>query len=257
MRVRHTLAMNTRPRLTRVERDGLSWLTDERAGELGVGVSFHDRVGGRSRAPFDTLNLALSGGDEPVDVIGNREAVARVGGWQLDSLALAKQVHAADVIDVTSGSDAPVGDADVLTTSVPGVVIGILSADCVPIALKGRRGIAMVHAGWRGLVAGAIDAGVDAVGPVEAAWVGPSIHACCYEVSDDVLDAFRDAGLPIAGADRVDPGRAASFALRRAGVEQVVATEECTSCEARYFSYRRDGVTGRQGSFISLLDGVR
>ena len=114
----------------------------------------------------------------------------------------------------------------------------------------------MVHAGWRGLVAGAIEAGIDAVGPVAGAWVGPAIHSCCYEVSDDVLEAFRARGLPTAGEDRVDPGRAADFALRRAGVEEVVATDECTSCDRRYFSYRRDGLTGRQGSFITLIDST-
>jgi hypothetical protein len=171
------------------------------------------------------------------------------------SLALAKQVHGADVIEVTEGSATPVGSADVLVARVPGVVIGILSADCVPVAIAGERGVAMAHAGWRGLVAGAIDAGIAAVGPVRAAWVGPSIHACCYEVSDDVIDAFRSAGLPVAGDDRVDPGRAAAFALRRAGVEHIVATDDCTGCDSRYFSYRRDGVTGRQGSFIRIVDG--
>jgi YfiH family protein len=239
--------------LTRVSGSGLSWLVDERAAAVGVAVSFHDRRGGRSRPPFDTLNLALSTGDDRDDVAANRGAVARAAGWSVESLALAKQIHAADVIEVSAGSPAPVGHADILATNVPGVVLGILSADCVPVALRGRRGVAMVHAGWRGLVAGAIEAGIAAIGPVDAAWVGPSIHACCYEVSDDVIDAFRGAGLPVAGERRVDPGRAASFALRRAGVDDIAATEECTSCDPRYFSYRRDGVTGRQGSFVSLL----
>jgi copper oxidase (laccase) domain-containing protein len=111
----------------------------------------------------------------------------------------------------------------------------------------------MAHAGWRGLVAGAIEAGIAAVGPVRAAWVGPAIHACCYEVSDDVTSAFRSAGLPVAGDDRVDPGRAAVFALERAGIGEIAATGDCTSCDPRYFSYRRDGLTGRQGSFIRML----
>ena len=236
----------------RVSREGLSFLTDESAAEVGVAVFFHDRHGGTSAPPFDTLNLALSGGDEPSDVAANRARVARAGGWDVDSLALAKQVHAADIIEIDSGSPAPVGHADVLVTRVPGVVVGILSADCVPVALRGEGGVAMVHAGWRGLVTGAIEAGVAAVGPVSHAWVGPSIHACCYEVSTDVLDAFAAAGLPRSGDRCVDPGRAAAFALRRAGVPAIAATAECTSCDGRYFSYRRDGLTGRQGSFVML-----
>ena len=220
-----------------------------------MAVAFHDRVGGSSASPFDTLNLALSVGDHPDDVAANRELVAAAGDWEVSSLALAKQVHGADVIEACAGSAHPLGDADVLVARVPGVVIGILAADCVPVALRGPGGVAMVHAGWRGLVAGAIEAGVDALGGADAAWVGPSIHACCYEVSGDVLDAFRAAGLPAAGPDRVDPGRAAQHALRRAGVDAIMSTDECTSCDTRYFSFRRDGRTGRQGSFVRLLEG--
>jgi YfiH family protein len=235
---------------------GISWLGDRGARAHGVGVSFHDRVGGTSDPPFDTLNLAYSVGDDRARVAENRTRVASAAGWDAGALALAKQVHGAGVIEVNERSPAPVVHADVLVTRVPGVVIGILSADCVPVAVAGERGIAMAHAGWRGLVAGAIEAGVAAVGPVRAAWVGPSIHACCYEVSDDVTSAFGSAGLPVAAADRVDPGEAAVFALERAGVENVAYTDECTSCDERYFSYRRDGLTGRQGSFIRLLDGA-
>jgi polyphenol oxidase len=241
--------------LRRSSHGGLSWLSDERAREHGVSVWFHDRVGGSSAPPFDTLNLAYSVGDDSAHVASNRARAAGAAGWDVGSLALAKQVHGSDVIEVTEGSAAPVGHADVLVARRPGVVVGILSADCVPVALVGERGVAMAHAGWRGLVAGAIEAGIDAIGPVYAAWVGPSIHACCYEVFDDVIDAFRGRGLPIAGADRVDPGEAAVFALARAGIRDIVATEECTSCDARYFSYRRDGLTGRQGSFVTLGDG--
>jgi YfiH family protein len=218
-----------------------------------VGVTFHDRRGGSSDRPFDTLNLAFSVGDDRARVTENRARVARAAGWDPTSLALAKQVHGADVIEVDQGSATPVGHADVLVTRVPGVVVGILSADCVPVALAGEDGVAMAHAGWRGLVAGAIEAGIAAVGPVRAAWVGPAIRACCYEVSDDVTSAFRSAGLPVAAEDRVDPGSAAVFALERAGIEEIAFAEDCTGCDARYFSYRRDGVTGRQGSFIRLL----
>jgi YfiH family protein len=239
--------MTERVMLQRVAAAGLTWLGDRAARSHGVEVSFHDRAGGASDPPFDTLNLAYSVGDDRSHVGDNRTRVASAAGWDVSALALGKQVHGADVIEVSEGRAAPVGYADVLVARVPGVVIGILSADCVPVAL----------AGWRGLVAGAVEAAVDAVGPVRAAWVGPSIHACCYEVSDDVVSAFRATGLPVASADRVDPGRAAEHALRRAGVHDVTTTDECTSCDPRYFSYRRDGLTGRQGSFIRLLDGTR
>jgi copper oxidase (laccase) domain-containing protein len=90
------------------------------------------------------------------------------------------------------------------------------------------------------------------VGEPLAAWVGPCIHACCYVVGDDVTSAFEGRGLPIAGAGRVDPAAAAADALRRAGVAAVCIATECTSCDPRYFSYRREGVTGRQAAIVGL-----
>ena len=90
------------------------------------------------------------------------------------------------------------------------------------------------------------------MGEIVAAWVGPSIHSCCYEVGPEVIEAFGARGLPIADASHVDPGATAAHILKRAGVKQVEASTECTSCDARYFSYRRDGVTGRQGGFVTM-----
>ncbi|MDQ3953848.1 MAG: polyphenol oxidase family protein, partial [Actinomycetota bacterium] len=135
----------------------------------------------------------------------------------------------------------------------PGPVLAILAADCAAVALWGSRGVAIVHAGWRGLVAGIVAKGVERAGDVHAAWIGPSIHSCCYEVGPEVVAAFEEAGLPVADASHVDPGRAAHAALRDAGVESVAMSEICTSCDPRFFSYRRDGVTGRHGAFVSLL----
>jgi polyphenol oxidase len=146
------------------------------------------------------------------------------------------------------------GEADGLVARGPGPVLGILAADCAPVTLAGARGVAILHAGWRGVVAGVVEAGIDAVGPVWAAWVGPSIHECCYKVGPDVIAAFKSRDLPVAGADRVDPGRAAGEILRRDGVDAVFVSDECTHCNAQHFSHRRDGVTGRQGAFVALVD---
>jgi YfiH family protein len=199
------------------------------------------------------LNLAARGGDDPAAVARNRARVASAASFELDWLRLAKQIHGADVLEV-SGADAPVaGEADVLVTGETGLTIGILTADCTPVVLAGEGRAAVAHAGWRGLVAGAVEAAVEAVGVVKAAWVGPCIHACCYEVGPEVIAAFRDKGFPIAAPDRVDPGRAAVVALRRCGVEHIASSTDCTSCDPRYFSYRRDGLTGRQGAFVTLL----
>ena len=217
-----------------------------------VSVAFTDRNGGVSDAPFHTLNLGLFVGDDEGAVWENRIRVGKAAGFDADDVALARQVHGADVIEVEAGRCGVVGEADVLVTDAPGTPIAILTADCAPVILEGAERIGVVHAGWRGVVGGAVEAGLDAVGSVSRAWVGPSIHACCYEVGPEVIDAFRAKDLPVADGARVDPARAAAVLLHRAGVRDVVVSDICTHCDDRYFSYRRDGTTGRQGAFAWL-----
>ncbi|MDQ4025575.1 MAG: polyphenol oxidase family protein [Actinomycetota bacterium] len=241
------------PRLHEHSAGDLLWFADDGARDAGVLVAYTARLGGVSKPPYDTLNLAVRVGDERADVVENRRRAADAVGFDPERLTLARQVNAADVIDVASDDAGVVGEADGLFTAAPGPVLAILAADCAAVALWGTHGVAVVHAGWRGLVAGAVGKGVERVGDVHGAWVGPSIHACCYEVGPEVVAAFRDAGLPVADESHVDPGRAACVALRRAGVERVTMSDVCTSCDGRFFSYRRDGVTGRHGAFLSLL----
>jgi YfiH family protein len=231
---------------------GLRWLTDRRARARGILVAFGDRTGGVSDPPFDTLNVSRSVGD-PEQAATNRKLVAASLGFDVGSLAQVRQVHGADVLEAPPGCSGVQGEGDGLVARGAGVVCGVLTADCVPVLLEGRAGVAGLHAGWRGLVAGVLQRGVESVGPVIAAWVGPSIHACCYEVGGDVIDAFRRAGLPVAGPRRVDPSDAARAVLQRAGVTNIARSDECTYCKQNYFSYRRDGETGRQGSFVGLL----
>lgn len=233
--------------------DGVWTSTDPEARAGGILVAFARREGGLSRPPFDSLNLAATVGDETDDVEHNRARVAQAVGFDVKDLVLARQVHGCGVLEARPDDEGVIGEADVLVSNSPGKVVGILTADCVPVVLAGNGVVAVAHAGWRGLVQGAIEAAVERVGPVVKAWVGPSIHACCYEVGPKVISAFERADLPIADEDHVDPGRAAVVALQRAGVADVEAITDCTSCDARYFSYRRDGVTGRQGAFVGLL----
>ena len=246
------MKMSFRPTLTEVGIDGLRLLTDERAAERGIQVFFTDRRGGVSAAPYDSLNLAARVGDDLERVDKNRRRVGGAAGFDVTRLALARQVHGASVIEVHDGDAGVVGEADVLVTRSRAATIGILTADCAPVVLRGDGVVAIVHAGWRGLVAGAVEAGLAATGKVDAAWVGPSIHACCYEVGPEVIDAFESRNLPAVDGTHVDPGRAAAVALQRAGVEAVFVSDACTSCDRSYFSHRRDGVTGRQGAFATL-----
>jgi YfiH family protein len=245
--------MTFAPALTEHHDRDVLWFADDSARGEGVLVAFSARRGGVSRPPYDTLNLAVRVGDERADVVENRSRAAAAVGFDADRLALAIQVHAADVIDAGPGDSGVLGEADGLFTASSGPVLAILAADCAPVALWGSRGIAIVHAGWRGLVAGVVAKGVERVGDVHAAWVGPSIRACCYEVGPEVVAAFASAGLPVRDGSHVDPGEAAAAALRDAGVDRVVVSDVCTCCDDRFFSYRRDGVTGRHGAFVSLL----
>ena len=230
---------------------GLRLLTDPN--QNGVAVVFSDRNGGVSPAPFDSLNLAARVGDDPELVRENRARVAIAAGFDPDAIRLARQIHGADLVEVSSHDPVVAGEADVIATREPGVVIGILTADCTPVVVAGEDRVAIAHAGWRGLVAGAVEVAIRWVGEPYGAWVGPTIGSCCYEVGPEVIRAFEEKGLPVAAPDRVSPGDAAVFALERSGVTNVAASSDCTSCDPRYFSYRRDGLTGRQGAFASLV----
>jgi purine-nucleoside/S-methyl-5'-thioadenosine phosphorylase / adenosine deaminase len=246
--------MQHTPSLDRVTVDGVELLIDPAACERGWLVGFSSRRGGVSEPPFDTLNLAASGGDLPAAVSENRRRVGVALGLPPGHLALARQVHGTAVLEVAPGQSGVLGEADVLVVRDHGPVAGILTADCAPVVVVGQEGAAIAHAGWKGLLAGAIEAAVATVAPIVAAWVGPCIHACCYEVGPEVIAAFRGAGLPVAAPSRVDPAQASAFVLRRAGVDSVAVSDVCTFCNRDYFSYRRDGVTGRQGAFVALVE---
>jgi len=247
--------MEPAPSLEEVSRDGLRLLTDPAFERDGLLVVFTDRNGGVSPAPYDTLNLAARVGDERALVDENRGRVANAASFAVSSIRLARQVHGADLLEVGHDDEVVAGEADIIATTEVGVTIGILTADCTPVVVAGDGRVAVAHAGWRGLVAGAVERAVGWVGEPRAAWVGPSIRSCCYEVGAEVIEAFRSRGLPVAAEDRVSPATAAVFSLRRVGVTNVAASGDCTGCDARYFSYRRDGVTGRQGAFVSLTAG--
>jgi YfiH family protein len=135
----------------------------------------------------------------------------------------------------------------------PGLAPLVFVADCLPVALRGPRGLAMVHAGWRGLAGGILADTAEAVEATSAA-IGPGIGPCCYEVGDDVLAAFADLGEGIAQGRMLDLPEVARRQLARAGVEHVQSVGLCTSCEPElFFSHRRDqGRTGRQAGIAWL-----
>jgi YfiH family protein len=239
------------PSLEPVDSAGLRLLTDTAAASVGINVVFTDRHGGVGEQPFDSLNLAMRVGDRADHVAENRTRVAAAAGFDARSLVLTRQVHGTELHEAGDRDSGVVGQADGLVARRPGPVLGLLSADCAAVVVAGD-GVAVAHAGWRGLTAGIVERAVRAVQPVVAAWVGPAIRSCCYEVGRDVVDAFELRGLPVADRRHVDIADAARAALLAAGVPYVATTDACTSCTGDHFSRRRAPVTGRHAAFVWL-----
>lgn len=234
---------------------------------------FSTRAGGVSAAPFDSLNLGSRWGDERAAVAENWRRLAAVAGREIH---VARQVHGRTVVRVTGDMDAAAVrgmDADALITNEADVVIGVLVADCVPILMADPRtgAVAAVHAGWRGTVAGIVEATMDRMRDEFGSdarelrvAVGPSIGPCCFEVGAEVVSAVeqafpdaRDANAVIerlGAKPHIDLWALAGIAARRRGVPpaQIETASLCTRCDVqRFFSYRRDrGVTGQQAAFI-------
>jgi len=216
----------------------------------GYDVVFSTRLGGVSEGPFASLNLGKLTLDREEHVEENRRRLCAQIGADVASLALNRQQHSAVVNRATAGSRDEPGDG--LWTDEPGVALLKLTADCVPIALvrEDRPGLALLHAGWRGLLEGIADTGVAAVGGKPRAAVGPAIGPCCYEVGPEVAEPFRlRFGADVVRGRMLDLWTAAERALGVAGVAKVERFDICTSCNPDlFFSHRREaGVTGRQG----------
>lgn len=227
-------------------------------GPPGYRVAFSTRVGGVSHGPFESLNLGILTADEPDRVVENRKRLCAAVGADPETATMAWQVHGPRVELADSRGIVTPGTVyercDGLWTDRPGRAMVLLTADCYPVALARTSGsprLAVLHVGWRGLLAGIAEAGVAAVGEDGiAAAVGPGIGPCCYEVGPEVTDPFRrEFGEDVVRGGKLDLGLATERALLRAGCSNVERNDRCTSCEADlFFSHRRDrGRTGRQG----------
>jgi polyphenol oxidase len=219
----------------------------------GYEVAFTTRKGGVSEGPYASLNLGRKSGDDVGRVDENRRLVCEAIGADLERLALNRQVHSDRVLRAAAGRREE--RADGLWTDERNLPILALSADCVPIVVArldaGKPAVAVLHVGWRGLLAGIVAAGARALGSGSlAAAVGPGIGPCCYEVGEEVAAPFRERfGDDVVRRSRLDLWTSAERALRAAGIDRVDRFDRCTSCEAEtFFSHRRDaGRTGRQG----------
>jgi polyphenol oxidase len=238
------------------ETGGVRWLEAQLPSAT---AAFSTRIGGASRAPFDALNLGVFTDDDAEVVVENRRRLAAALGFAPERVTIARQVHGAEVIR-HAGPQAPspfaqpgqpIPEADGHATDRPGLPLLVFAADCVPVALSGPGGVAMLHCGWRGLAAGIVQRGVESVKAADAA-IGPSIGPCCYEVGADVLGAFEGLGRGITSDRMLDLPEITGRLLGAAGVGRVESSGLCTSCESElFFSHRRDaGRTGRQAGLI-------
>jgi len=217
------------------------------------------RAGGVSGAPWASLNLGDHVGDDPAHVAANRARLRQQlpadPGWL-------KQIHSTTVVEAGAG----LLEADAAFTRRAATVCAVLTADCLPVLLCNRTGsvVAAAHAGWRGLAGGVLEASVAAmqVPPSEImAWMGAAIGPQAFEVGDEVRQAFiaqhPEAAVAFLqhapGKWLADIYQLARIRLNQVGVQAIYGGERCTFNETdSFYSYRRDGVTGRMASLIWL-----
>ena len=236
-----------------------------------VRTAVSTRSGGVSQAPYDSLNLGDHVGDRPEDVLANRDIFTQA--MPSEPLWL-KQVHRTTV-STPQTRDANQGvaiEADAAVTSTPQEVLVIMTADCLPVLFSNSNGTAVgaAHAGWRGLCAGILENTVVEMLKISGgstatdlmAWLGPAIGPKSFEVGKDVVKSFQDSGFPVpANAFKEIPNQSGKYLadiyllargrLEACGVKLIFGGEYCTvKDQQHFFSYRRDGKTGRFASAI-------
>jgi polyphenol oxidase len=263
-----------------VEVDGIRVITAPGVREeCGVEVAFTGRGGGCSSGPFESLNMSFNVGDSTEAVTSNRTRVADALAQPLTSWVLCRQVHGRRVADagrVEEGRGAAdyrsaLPRTDAMVTTEPGVSVAVLTADCVPVVLvePTSPGLSVVHAGWRGVLAGVVEAAALRLrdrtrAPTSGmlAFVGPHIGICCMEVGEDVADLFAERFdtrcVTRSGAGtHVDLDLAVDDQLASLGIrsENVFHADICTCCSEDYFSFRRDPACGRQATIARIVPG--
>jgi len=235
------------------------WIVPDWPAPPGVRALITTRPGGVSRGAYAGLNLGLRSGDDIEAVTRNRASLRQ---WLPAEPLWLRQVHGTNVAEADAAQNSP--EADAAVARRPGRVCAALTADCLPVLLCDEAGtvVAAAHAGWRGLCAGVIEQtlrAMDRSPEALLAYLGPAIGPAAYEVGAEVREAFIAA----------DPGSGAAFApgkpgklyadlyalarrrLARSGVSRVYGGGYCTYTEReRFYSYRRDGATGRMASLI-------
>ncbi|ODM28363.1 multi-copper polyphenol oxidoreductase [Marinobacter adhaerens] len=250
-----------------IEGDALKpdWSAPDRVRALST-----TRAGGVSGRPWDSLNLGSHVEDNPDNVQQNRLRLAESADLTSERIGWLNQVHGTDVVELTPDNVGQIAKADASYTRHPGIACAILTADCLPVVLSDSEGtvVGAAHCGWRSLCGGVIEnlVNVMAVAPETLqAWLGPAIGPDSFEVGPEVRDAFLEYDPKAARAFKAKGARAGHFMadiyvlatlrLNHLGVSSVTGGGLCTVQDSdRFFSYRRDGQTGRMATLVWLVD---
>lgn len=237
----------------------MNWIKPDWPVASNIHAAVTLRSGGVSQGTFDSLNLGLHVNDEPENVYKNRRIISRMLGLPSEPVWM-EQVHGIDVIK--AGQSKQIEKADASYTDKKNTVCAVLTADCLPILLATTDGskIAVIHAGWRGLLSGVVANTVNTIGTINlVAWLGPAIGVDCFEVGQDVKDSFIKKSEKFTQVFTkinekkylADIYKLAKIELASVGINQVYGGGFCTVTDKeRFYSYRRDGETGRMASLI-------
>jgi len=225
------------------------------------------RLGGQSEAPYNGLNLGDHVNDLPDAVSANRQLLMQATGLECSPQWL-QQIHGTDVVEAKD--DAQVRTADACFSARPGQGCIVMTADCLPVLFTNAQGtqVAAAHAGWRGLAAGVLENTLKTFNPNDEilAWLGPAIGPLAFEVGGEVKQVFVEEHAEAQSAFRASPTHPqdrfladiyhlARIRLAAAGVARVSGGDYCTFSDTEnFFSYRRDGITGRMASLIWIED---
>ncbi len=238
----------------------MNWITPNWNAPKQIKALASTRIGGFSPAPYQGLNLGMHVGDDPKFVQRNRDLLQQQAEMPSAPVWL-NQTHSTVVAEINQPTK-EVLDADGVITSTSNVVCSAMTADCLPVLITNTQGtqVAAVHAGWRGLAGGIVENALEKFSDDVMLWLGPTIGPQAFEVGEDVLQAFLDydakAGEAFVAGEQKGKWWANMTMLTRLrmeklGIEQVFDSGLCTYQDPQHFySYRRDGVTGRQATFI-------
>ena len=227
---------------------------------MKIKYCFTNRHGGVSTPPYNTLNLAFHVGDNQANVIKNRTILQ--SKLNLQNIVWMDQVHGNNVQTVSSPQTEPLPACDAIITNQPNIALAVMVADCIPILMfdPKRNIIAAIHAGRNGTFLqiapktvkvmqkefGCVPADIQVI-------MGPSIHVCCYEIGDDLAAIVeKNFGKSYMNGRMLDLQKLNHDQLIKAEVKEnhIKISRTCTCCNPNYFSYRRDGITGR---FIGII----